>query len=432
MPATSLARQRARAKASAPTGELRLASSVAFVARQPIFDRDRRLVGYELLYRANPASEFAGVEASGSQMTGSTLVNSVLGIGLDQLTGSAPAWVNFPRELLLNHDFEVLDPRRCIIELLETVDCDDESVAACAALREKGFTLALDDYVDTAAYEPLVSLANVVKLSVLDVDECQLADAVARLLPKGVKLLAEKVETRDSFDYCKALGFSYFQGYHFSRPEVIQRHELPVEMVRIAALMQLAVSNVKSDREIERELRTDPGLSFKLLRLVNSAASGGRGVNSILHAIRLVGRASLHRWLALLFVSATPRTSDVDRELILLTLERGRFCELIAIAAGDSAVSGQLFLVGLLSSFDSVLGIPMPRLLNQVCVSDDVEAALLGSPGPYTPYLKLAAAYAAADWDTVAQVGGGVGVVADLPRLYGEAGAWARAQMRSV
>jgi EAL and modified HD-GYP domain-containing signal transduction protein len=209
----------------------------------------------------------------------------------------------------------------------------------------------------------------------------------------------------ETFDTCKRLGFSYFQGYHFSRPEVVQRRELPVEMVRIASLMNLAVHESNSDRLMEREVRSDPGLSFKLLRIINAAAQGGRGVVSILHAIRVVGRTSLHRWLALLFVGATPHASDVDRELILLTLERGRFCELIAMEAGNTSAAGALFLAGLLSSFDTVLGVPMEKLLQQIRVGDDVAAALLGNDGPYTPYLKLATAYAAADWDIVLIVG---------------------------
>jgi EAL and modified HD-GYP domain-containing signal transduction protein len=177
---------------------------------------------------------------------------------------------------------------------------------------------------------------------------------------------------------------------------------------------------------MERELRADPGLSFKLLRIVNVAATGGRGINSILHAIRLVGRSSLYRWLSLLFVSATPRASDVDRELVLLTLERGRFCELIALEAGNTDGAGALFLAGLLSSFDTVLGVPMEKLLSQVQVSDEVAAALLGQDGPYTQWLRLASSYAVADWDTVVSIGERLGVLNALPRLYGEAGAWAR------
>lgn len=403
-----------------------MASSVAFVARQPIFDRDRRLVGYELLYRANVEAEDSAGDKDDAGMTGATLVNGVLGIGLDQLTGSMPAWVNFSRELLVNHDFEVLDPRRCIIELLESVDCDAQSVAACEALRAKGFTLALDDFAAGDDYDPIIKLAQVVKLNVLDVADDELATIVERFAQYNVRLLAEKVETRAVFESCRALGFSYFQGFHFSRPEVVERRELPVGMVRIATLMNLAIDLSISDREIERELRLDPGLGFKLLRIVNSAATGGRGIDSILHAIRLVGRSSLYRWLSLLFVGATPRASDVDRELVLLTLKRGRFCELIALESGNSGAAGSLFLAGLLSSFDTVLGVPMEALLKQVRVGDDVAAALMGQDGPYTPILSLATAYAAADWDRVIELGGAVGVVQALPRLYGEAGAWAR------
>ena len=415
-------------EAGPPDAGAGLTSGVAFVTRQPIFDRERRLVGYELLYRAHAES----VRADGDDalhMTGSTLVNSVLGIGLNQLTGTKPAWVNFPRELLINHDFEILDPRRCIIELLESIDCDEQSVAACEALRSRGFTVALDDFARGDEYDPLVKLAHVVKVRVEGASPESLEAIVNRLQPFGVRFLAEHVETREMFDTCRRLGFSYFQGYHFSRPEIVERRALPVEVVLIARLMTLAVNLNISDRDIEREMRRDPGLSFKLLRMVNAAATGGCGIDSILHAVRLVGRSSLHRWLALLFVSSTPSQSDVDRELILLTLERGRFCELIGLESGFRAAAPSLFLAGLLSSFDTVLGVPMQSLLEEVGVSDDVKAALLGQDGPYTPYLRLATAYTEGDWDSVIEVGRELDIVRQLPVLYGSAGLWARGEI---
>jgi EAL and modified HD-GYP domain-containing signal transduction protein len=409
--------------------------SVAFVARQPIFDRESRLVGYELLYRATAyatdsgSDELGGFGSDALRMTGATLVTSVLGIGLDQLTGSTPAWVNFPRELLLNHDFEVLDPKRCIIELLETVPCDAESLAACAVLRERGFTLALDDFTGGEEYEPILKLAQIVKLSVEEMTDDELRMAVARLKPYRVKLLAEKVERKDRYLLCRQLGFTYFQGYYFSRPEILKRRELPVEMLGVSNLMKVVSDPSAPDREIEAAIRGDPGLSFKLLRIVNSAATGCRGIESILHAVQLVGRESLHRWLALLFVSATPKSSDVDHELVLTSLERGRFCEIIAERTGRESASASFFLVGLLSTFDNVLGVTMEELLRQVCVSPEVARALLREPGPYTECLSLVEAYVNGDWPSVVQSARPMGVLATLPSWYGESSSWARALM---
>ena len=273
--------------------------SVAFIARQPIFNRSSSLVGYELLYRPAPLAVAAGVAADSICMTGTTLISGMLAIGLDQLTGSARAWVNFPRELLLAHDFQLLDPDRCTIELLETVECDEQSIAACQALRDKGFTLALDDFASGDEYAPLLRLAQIVKLEVMGQPEDALRAIVAKLQPFGVQLLAEKIESKEEFAICQRLGFSLFQGYYFSRPEVVQRRDLPVEMQGVARLMHLLSDAGVHDREIEMEFQASPGLTLKLLRIVNAASVGGRDIASIGHAVRLIGRVTLHRWLAL-------------------------------------------------------------------------------------------------------------------------------------
>jgi EAL and modified HD-GYP domain-containing signal transduction protein len=405
--------------------------SVAFVARQAIFDFDDNLVGYELLYRPTPQSVEAGSQATQEAMSASTIVNAVLSIGLSHLTGTKPAWVNFPEEMLLRSEFDLLDPARCTIEILETVPNTPEVVAACEALRDRGFTIALDDFAGDASAEPMLKLAQIVKLSVTDHTEDELARAVERLQPYGLTLLAEKIETREMLDRCRGLGFQLFQGYYFSKPETIRRGDIPAGMVNIARLMNMVADPDMSDVEVEMACRADPGLSFKLLRIVNSAAQGGRSVESILHAIQLVGRGPLHRWLAVLFVAATPRQSDIDQELILSALERGRLCELIAEKSGRKSVAASLFLTGLLSTFNSILGVSMEELLNRVHVSPEVQAALLQEEGPYTPHLALAQSYERGDWTRVIDLGGQMGLTDALPEWYGDAAGWARGLLAS-
>ena len=406
--------------------------SVVFVARQQIFDRSARLVGYELLYRPTATAHEAGAGADSLRMTGATIVSAVLSIGLDQITGNTPAWINFPRELLLRHDFDLLDPRRCTIELLESVACDHDTIAACRALRERGFRLALDDFSGGADYLPLLELAQVVKIGVHQRSEAELTALVQRLRGNSVELLAEQVEDKDTYELCRRLGFSLYQGYHLRRPEVVQRRDLPVEFRGTARLMRLLDDDTNPDRDVETEFRADPGLSLKLLRIVNSAALGGRGVESILHALQIVGRVSLHRWLALLLVGAAPRANDVDREFVMLALERGRFCEVLAHRSGRDLAAGSLFLAGLLSMFQEILGVSMEELLRQVSVSPQVVAALMGEPGPYTPYLALATSYARGDWPRAIDLGGQLGVVDKLPDCYAEAGGWARRVLNAI
>jgi EAL and modified HD-GYP domain-containing signal transduction protein len=193
------------------------------------------------------------------------------------------------------------------------------------------------------------------------------------------------------------------------------------------------VGNVAvSDAEIEMELRGDPGLSVKLLRIVNSASSGIQGVSSLRHAILLSGRRALHSWLAMLFMSSLPAASDVDREASREALERGRFCELVALEQGRREQADPAFLVGLLASVDQRLGIPMRELVQQLGVSAEVGAALNGEPGPHTSLLNLATAYALGEWTRVDEVARPLGVVAELPEIYGAAGGWARQLMAAV
>lgn len=417
------------------------AVSDTFVARQPIFNRGGARVGYELLYRADGDALSSGVsdvstaggEAStsgfseASRMTSNMLVSSVLTIGLDQLTGGSRAWVNFPRELLLSLDADLLDPERCTIELLETVSCDDEVLAACRALRAKGFSLALDDFVAGDEYAPLLELAQFVKISVLGQTEEELKRTILRLAPYDVQLVAEKVEDAQTNQMCRRLGFTLFQGYHFSRPETMRRRELPTELIGVTRVMNLVRDEESSDRLLVQAFHSDPGLSFKLLRIVNSAAMGGRSIESIKHALQLLGRGPLYRWLIILLATALPRTNGIEHELVLSAVERGRLCEIMARGSGmDEASAASLFLAGLLSTFEEILGTSIEDLLQQVNVSDGVAAALLGDEGPFTRHLSLAVNYVRADWPRAIELGQQMGLLEEMPGWYLEAVGWSR------
>ncbi|MHB1297452.1 MAG: EAL and HDOD domain-containing protein [Gemmatimonadaceae bacterium] len=401
-----------------------------FIARQPIFDFDRRLAGYELLYRDAAEAQSAPDDVGNVDMTKATMVAAILDIGLDQLTGPTPAWINVPRELLLDRSVELLDPSRVVIEILESVTPDREVVEACRSLREKGYELALDDFAGDPSYEPLLKLAHIVKIDAQGGTREALRARVDALRPHRVRLVAERIEDREQFAACGAMGFRYFQGYYFRRPEVVQRRVLPVTMLRVSKLLELVSDPRIGDQRLEDELRADPGLSVKLLRIVNSASSGHRGVSSIRHAVQLAGRRALHRWLALLWVHSSPAANDIDREAVLLALECGRFCELLAIETGQRGQAETLFLVGMLARLDAALGIPMETLVRQMGVAPEVAAALRGMPGPHTPYLELATAYASADWPTVTLVGRSMGVLVRVSALHLQAGLWARRVMQ--
>jgi c-di-GMP phosphodiesterase len=402
-----------------------------FIARQPIFDLDGQLVGYELLYRSTATATSAG-SASLMKMSSSTLVAALLTIGLEQLTGGARAFINFPRELLVHHAFELLDPDRVTIELLESVSCDPQSVAAVRALRLRGFELALDDFAAGEEYDPFLRSAQIVKVDVLGATRETLEPLVRRLKRYPTRLLAERVEGPDMYALCRSLGFTLFQGYFLQRPETLGRRDLPAELSAIVRVMNLVADPRATDRELEIAFRDDPGLSFKLLRIVNSAAIGGLGVDSIQHAVQMVGRSTLHRWLSLLFLTALPTGAGVQRELALEALERGRMCELLALNAGHPQAAAPAFLAGLLSRFDAILGISMPDLLSTVHVAPDVQAALLNTPSRLTPYLAVASLYVQGNWEPTIEMATRLGVLDELLGWYSDAGDWARAVLHAA
>ncbi|RMH11889.1 MAG: EAL domain-containing protein [Gemmatimonadetes bacterium] len=401
-----------------------------FVARQPIFDARRRVVGYELLYRDGSGATEAG-EYDPTRMSSQVIVDAVLGLGLMSLASGRSVFLNFNREMLLSGVADVLDPDRVVIEVLETVEPDEEVVAACRALTERGFTLALDDFVYTPAWEPLLELAGVVKIDVLSAGE-HLDELVERVRPFGVELLAEKVETAAVHRRCRELGFDYFQGFYYFRPETVRGKDLSAQTVAVIRLLNLIRDPRATEATILEAFRSDPGLSYKLLRMVNSAALGGRGVASLGHALRLLGRDPLYRWLSLLLISGRDVRSGERQELLRSAVLRGRMCELLGDVlrrgsrSRDVPQPDALFLVGLFSQLDVLLSVPMDDVLSQIHLAQDLRDALLARAGEAGVLLAAVEAYQRAEWQTARRLLDEVGVDADvLPDLYVDALAWA-------
>ncbi|HEU4631066.1 MAG TPA: HDOD domain-containing protein [Gemmatimonadaceae bacterium] len=403
-----------------------------FVARQPIFDRQDRLVAYELLYRGNPSATHA-VGVDSTQMSTDTIVQTLLGMGFERVVADKQAFVNIDRNVLLESRFDLLDPRSVVLELLESVACDDETRAACEALVRRGYTLALDDFVYSPAYDPLLRIARIVKVDVLDrpVEDLQLL--LQELARFDVRCLAERVENAEVHAQCAALGFELFQGYFYARPEILSGREVPVQQANILRLLNLLRDADASDQQLEDAFRGDLLLTYKLLRIVNSAAVGAKGVESIRHAIQLLGRGALHRWLALVLVSSLATGSGTQNELVTMAMQRARLCELVAEALGRRGEGGALFMVGLFSLLDALMRAPMAELLARLDLSDDLRRVLLTREGRYAPMLRLVEAYETARWDDLFAEAAALGLDAgQVPELYAQAVAWAREQAESM
>jgi c-di-GMP phosphodiesterase len=398
-----------------------------FIARQPIFDAHDTRVAYELLYRASAEATDAGLGVSAAFMCSDTALHALLSIGLDRLTTGTTAFVNLTEEHLLGDLYKIFDPGAVVLEILESVEGTPAVVDACARAVSEGYTIALDDYDGRESLDLLLPFVSIVKIDVLDRDVAALAPTVNRLRQMGIAVLAERVETRATLAACRQVGFTLFQGYVFSRPETMDGRAVQVQQVTMFQIMALLNEPNASDRALEEAFRSHPSLSLALLRIVNAAAFGGRGVDSIPHAIRLIGREALSRWMLVMLVSSVGAFSPVTHEAVLAALVRGRFCELITAhgASGDPAAR---FLLGLLSRMDALLGLTIEEVLERLPVKDELREALVQGTGPHAAVLHLAEVYERAEWELVDTAGNTAVTTAaraELGQLYAEAVAWA-------
>ncbi|WP_353266585.1 HDOD domain-containing protein [Gemmatimonas sp.] len=400
-----------------------------FIARQPIFDlRDKR-IAYELLYRATREATHAYVgDVSASLMCGDTALHALLSIGLDRLTGGTIAFVNVTEEHLLGELYKIFDPAAVVLELLETIDATPAVIDACTRAVADGYTLALDDYDGRESLDPLLEFAKVVKVDVLSLNDIgALAPMVSALRARGMEVLAERVETPEALAAARAAGFTMFQGYVYSRPETVDGRAVNVQQATVFQIMALLNEPDASERELEEAFRSHPSLSLSLLRIVNSASFGGRNVDSIAQALRLIGREALSRWMLIMLVASVGSRSPVAHEAVVEALVRGRFCETVAMQ-GAAADAGARFLVGLLSRMDALLGLPMAEVLERLPVNDDIKAALLEGTGPYATLLLLADAYESGDWALVDALAADLA----LPTLYADAVSWASERLSAA
>lgn len=400
-----------------PSAPAPIAPVSLLLARQPIFDRDERVVAYALLHAGGSAADDA---------TDQLLVDTALGGGVEQVTDGRPAHLKVSPALLTSPTIQLLDPRRLALELRTDAVADDTVRSACRALALSGYDLVLDRFAYTEQAASLLPHVRMIKVDLREHGPATLTRLAAQVRPFGVRLLAEHADNRAVRDACLRLGFELFQGYRFTQPEVLARRDLPIQHVQTFKLLKELRDPLVHESAIEESFRRDVTLSYKLLRMVNSAALGGRGVWSIGHAIRLLGREALSRWVTLLLLSSVS-DGGVQAELTYTSLLRGRFCELLAGPAGMRPAAGPLFMVGVFSLLDLIMGNPMADVVSQLEVDEEVAAALSERAGFFGAVLALVEAYEDGRWSDVAGLGGQLGIApGTLSECYLSAVGWAR------
>lgn len=396
------------------------------LSRQPIFDRDERVVAYALLHRGGRGHDDAGASYA---MAEQLLVDAVLGTGIEQLTGGKPAHLKVSPSMITGDTVRLLDPRRLTLELRSEAAEDPAVRAACAELAAAGYDLVLDGYAPLPGAAAVLPSVRTVKVDVRGQTVPELARLAEQVRPHRVRLLAEHAENRLVRDSCLQLGFELFQGYRFAQPETLTRRDLPIQHVQTFKLLKSLRDPDVHESVIEDGFRRDVALSYKLLRMVNSASMGGRGIWSIGHAVRLLGRQALYRWLTLLLLSSAGE-GGVHGEVLYASLLRARLLELLASDAGLRPASGPLFLVGVFSMLDVLMGMPMSEVIQRLDVDGEVADALDRREGFFGAMLALVESYEAGAWDDVAHRCLEVGVEpGTLSMRYMESLAWARERM---
>ena len=358
-----------------------------FLGRQPILDRDQRVVAFELLFRSG-RTQAAGV-TDDMQATASVIQHAFREMGAQAVLGHHLGFINVNAEMLLSDLVEILPREQVVLELLETVTVTDAVVERCRALTQMGYRIALDDFVFDDSYRPLLALAGIVKIDLMQHTDDALRALVGQLRQWPVKLLADKIDSHEQADFCRALGFELFQGYYFAKPAVLSVKRANPAQLALLELLDLVLADADT-AEIERVFKQNANLTYNLLRLVNSAGGGAvRKIETVSQALMLLGRKQLQRWLQLLVFTLQEGT-PYPSPLLLMAAARGRMMELLAQRrGGDAALRDQAFMAGIFSLIENVIGKPLAEILQDLNLGDTMNAALLRREGTLGALLDL-------------------------------------------
>jgi EAL and modified HD-GYP domain-containing signal transduction protein len=404
-----------------------------FVARQPVFDRQRQIYGYELLYRSDPSSnQFDGTEATSA--TQQVISSTLLSVGLEKILCGKKAFVNFNERLLRDGIHQSLPREATVIEILESVVPTADLIELCRNVHKEGYTIALDDFVSSPEFEPLTQVAQLIKVDMRATGKAEQERLLRTYRPRGIALLAEKVETYEEFNWARTAGYDYFQGYFFARPSVIRGQQMPTSKLNCLRLLSEMQKTELDLNRLEDLIRVDVALTYKLMRYVNSALFGRHEeIRSIKHALVVVGTDKIRHWVALATLSIL--ATDKPGELAILSVVRARFCELL-IKLARIELRDEAFLMGMFSLLDAFLDCPLDEALRSVNLGPDISQVLLGTAAAGNLLWmvhQLIRRYEIGDWNEVERLAQVCGFPALTVRdAYVEATVWANEMLHAV
>ncbi|MBU3155582.1 HDOD domain-containing protein [Clostridium estertheticum] len=373
-----------------------------FLARQPILDKFNKLLGYELLFRDSGKNIYQAED--GDKATVEVIKNCFVNIGIQEVTGGKKAFINFTENILKSDIFMVLPPETVIIEILENIEPTEEIVELCTNLKKQGYLIALDDFVYSRKYIKLIEVADIIKVDFKITKGHDRKKVIEQVNSTHVCFIAEKVETMEEFHEAVSFGYSYFQGYYFSRPLIVSGKRISENKIVYMKLLKEINSGSFDIDKIEELIKKDVSLSFKLLRLINSANYVFRSkIKSIKQALTLLGEKEIKKWLYLIVF----KTMGADKaEIIVIeSLTRARFSELILCKINKGANSFNAYIIGLFSMVDLLLDVPLEQILEELLLPIEVKGALDGScNNEYRKLLDLIINYEEGKWDEVSKI----------------------------
>ena len=386
-----------------------------FVARQPIFDINKAVVAYELLYR-DSAANFFNSEIGATKATSILLSNSYFNFGIEMLLEDKRAFINFDKVLIKNEVPLLLDKSKIVVEILEDVIPDKNFMTKLKELKNSGYTLALDDFTIDYPYKEIIEIVDIIKVDFMLSSKEDIKKIIKKYSNGNKKFLAEKIENVDEFNNAVSLGYDYFQGYFFSKPIMVQGKKIE----------SLEISYIKLTNEINKEepnykiiasiIESDLDMSYKLLKIVNSYSLSSK-VNSIPHAVSLMGISELRKWASLVLIGEL--SFGKPTEVLRLSILRSKFAELLAEKSSYKPKKHELALVGLFSMIDVLLQKPLDTIFSQLRISDEVQMAIkLDSKSELFPIYKLVIDYEMGNWEEIDKDIKSLKILRNIPDIY--------------
>jgi EAL and modified HD-GYP domain-containing signal transduction protein len=401
-----------------------------YAARQPILDIDKNLFAYELLFRDSIVNVFPDID--GDEATTKIIEASNFNLGINEFTGNKPAFINFTLETLIKGYPETLTPEEVVVEILETVKPGKKLLSICKDLHEKGYTIALDDYIHQAVWQHFYPFIHIIKIDWQDttLDTIKAVKTAIKDFPH-IKLLAEKVETYEEYNQALALGFVLFQGFFFAKPEMVKTKSLSPSQIAMAELLYETSKKELDLASITSVFERDVTLSYKLLRYANSAIFKRRtDISTIKQALVILGSAELIRFLGLIF--AANINPGKPSELINAAMTRAKFCDLMASEIKSPLDSSIAFLTGLLSLIDAIVDEDLAHILTKLPLAQEIKDTLLTRKGDMAALIMLLEFIERAEWSKTNVVMTKLGLTkASVLKSYNEAIAWADEQKRA-